>query len=798
MLHNYFIVAWRNIRKNKAFSLINVFGLSVGLAFTLLIGAYVWGELQVNGQLKNADNQYILQSNWKDPNMGYGQLTVAQLPKALKQAYPNLVANCYHWDGVSSTISKGDKHFKESVQIGDSTLLTMYGFKLLYGDRARAFAGPFAVVISAEKAVKYFGKTDAVGQTLSIENFSGQRHDFVVTAVLDDPGRNTVTTMNDPKGNGFFISDAASNFMGRNIDGWNNPYIVGFLELKPGVKPSDLDKPMHTLLLKNAPAQTSANLTPYLVSLKAYYRQPNTRWLYTLSLVSFFILLMAVINFVNMCIARSASRMKEMGIRKVLGGMRRQLIWQFLTESTLVVMIATVVGLIFYVLARPFFSEALGVSIVSLFAFPAYFYLVPVGLALVVGLLSGLYPALVLSALRSVDSLKGKSGAVKESVFTRKTLVALQFGIAIIVLICAVVISQQVNLFFGSSLGYDKDYIVYAPVPRDWSKKGVDNMEAIRYQLEHTAWVKQISLSYDIPNGANSGNSVVYKPGADSTKALAAHILVSDNEFADTYHIPVKAGTFFTPVLRPGDESKVVINEAQAKALGWRDVQKAIGQPIRIQGYPIPLTVCGVIADYHFESMQSKIPLITVVNVNYAQIYRYFSVKLKAGNMQQSIASLQKNWNRLMPGAPFEYSFMDEALKKLYATELQLKQAAYIATVLSVIIVLLGVLGLISLSIQKRSKEISIRRVLGATVRGIMALFMRDFLATVMIAGIVACPIAYLVMTQWLNDYAYKVNISLLPFIGTVAVLTLLTSLLIGLQTIKAASANPAKSLRMN
>lgn len=800
MLKNYIKIAWRNIIKSRFYSLVNIVGLSVGIAFTLLIGAYVWGELQVNRQLKNADSQYILQGKWKDPNMGYALATIADLPKALKDNYPNLVANYYHWDGVTSTVSKGDKHFREGIQIGDSTMLNMYGFKLLYGDRNTALTDPFSIVITTKMALKYFGKTDAVGQTLNIENFSGSKHDFAVSGVMADLPVNSVTCITEDNFNGIYMPASAAKFMGRNLEGWNNVSIVGYIELRKGVKPHDLDKPIHDLVLKNASAQISANLTPYLVPLKDYYLTANNnlvkRMLYTLSFVGLFILVMAVINFINMCVSRSSGRMKEMGIRKVLGGMRKQLIWQFLIESTLLVLLSTLVAMVWYWLARPFFSDVLGKQLVGLFAFPLYFYLAPVLLAIIVGVLAGIYPAFVLSSLKSVDSLKGKLSAVKESVLTRKSLVAFQFGIAIIVLISSLVISQQINLFFSKDLGYNKDYVVYAPLPRDWSKPGVDKMETIRYQLAQMPEVSHISLSWEVPNGANSGNLQVYKPGTDSVRALAAQMLSTDNQYAATYNIPVKAGGFFTPSFAPGDENKVVINETQAKALGWQDVKKAIGQQIRIIGFPAPFTIYGVTADFHFGSMQQQIPPIVFLNVNYYPYYRFFSVKLKPGNIQQSLAALQKNWDRLMPGAPFEYKFMDTALKTLYKTEIQLKKAAYLATILAILIVLLGVLGLISLSVQKRTKEIGIRKVLGSSVMGISVLFLKDFIGVVLIAGVVACPIAYLIMQNWLKNYAYKIAMNLNPFILSITLLTLITALVITLQTIKAALTNPAKSLR--
>jgi len=802
MLKSYIKIAWRSLYKNKVFSLINIFGLSVGIAFAMLIGAYVWTELQVNRQLKDADNQYIILSKWKDPNMGNEIGCIAQLPSALRAAYPNLVANYYHFDGITSNVSKGDMHFRESMQLGDSTLLTMYGFKLLHGNAKTALLDPFSVVLTSRMAIKYFGKTDITGQTLNFENFSGGKHDFIITGVLDETPKNSVTNLNESNNSDFFFTASSAKFFGPMLGGWNNPDMVNYVELQKGADPKAVDKAMLYLLRKNAPAQIVADLTPYLVSLKDYNLAAQggvaKKMIYTLSCIAIFILLMAIINFVNICIGRSAGRMKEMGVRKVLGSLRRQLVWQFLIESILMVLLATLLALVIFLLARPYFSSVLGKEITRLFSFPVYFIPIPFLFALLIGLIAGIYPALILSALRSIDSLKGKLASVKEGVFFRKMLIAVQFGTAAVVFIGAFIVSQQINLFFSNNLGYNKDYVVYAQLPRDWSPAGVQKMEAIRYQLAQLPQVSRVSLSFEIPDGMNGVNMPVYRQGGNPSRTITSQVLNADNQYAATYSIPLQAGTFFKPIYIPADFNRVVINQTQAKALGWSKPNQAIGQQIVLPqiSTTAPFIICGVTADFHFGSMQGRIAPITFTNVNYMAYYRYFSIKLKPGDMQKSLAVLQKKWAQLMPGAPFEYNFMDDALKKLYATELQLKKAAYIATALAVIIVLLGVLGLISLSIQKRTKEIGIRKVLGSSVAGITNLFLKDFLGVVIIAGLVACPLAYLIMQKWLNDYAYKIDISFLPFIASIALLTFITAFLIVLQTIKAAFTSPVKSLR--
>lgn len=781
--------------------MVNIIGLAAGIAFTLIIASYVWSELQVNRDLKNAANQYIIQSKWKDPNQGIELTSLGPLAKQLKEKYPDLVANYYRWDGVTSNVSKADKSFREGIQICDSTMFTMYGFTLLYGNAATAFDGPFSVVITEDKAIKYFGKKDVVGQTLIIENFSGSKHDFIITGVMKMPAKNSATFLTDDNNNQFYIASQNIKYFGRVMEAWQNQYIVSYVELQKGVNPKDLEKPMQYLINENVQPQVAANLKPYLVPLKEYYLSANNslvkKMLYALSGIAFFILLMAVINFINLSVSRSATRMKEIGIRKVLGGLKKQLIAQFLIESVILVFFATLLAVMIAVLARPIFSNVLGKEIPAITDFPLYFILFPLLLIVIVGFIAGIYPAFVLSSLKSVDSLKGKLSSVGEKVLLRKSLVALQFGTATVVFIGAIIISRQVNLFFNSDLGFNKDYVVSIQLPRDWSLNGVAKMETIRKEFAAMPQVANATLSFEVPDGNSSGSAALYKPGSDSTTAVASQLITTDEYYAATFNIPMAAGVFYSQPGAFNDSTKIVINEAQAKALGWKDANDAIGKQVVFQGSGgFTSTIAGVTKDFHFGSMQKSIQPVTFIHVGVNRIFRLMSFKLKPGNISASMEALQKQWSALMPGTPFEYTFMDDTLAKLYTTELQLKKASYTATVLSLIIVLLGVLGLIALSIQKRTKEIGIRKVLGSSVAGIITLFMKEFLIVILIAGVVACPLAYIIMHNWLQAYAYRIEITATPFIVSVVLLALITGVLICLQTIKAANANPVKSLR--
>ncbi|MBB1284245.1 ABC transporter permease [Flavisolibacter sp. BT320] len=796
MLKNYFVIACRHLLKSRSYTAINILGLSIGIGFTLLIAGYVWRELQVNRQLRNVDQQYIIQSRWKDPNMGMDLTTVGPLAKSLKESYPHLVANYYRWDGITSTVSKGDRIFREGLQIGDSTLLSMFGFQLLHGDVKTALKEPFSVVITEDRAVKYFGRKDVVNETVTIEDFSGAKHDFKITGVLQKPVDNSVIHLTPENDNQFFIPDASAPFFGRTLEAWNDAYKVGYIELQPGVKPEALLKPMQDLLKNNGPQEIVANMQPFLLPLSDYYLGQFDgmvrKMLFAVSLIAIFILLMAIVNFINISIGNAAARIKEIGIRKVMGSLHRQLVMQFLVEAIVLVALSTLVALGLYALGRPLFSELLGKPIPGLTAYPVYFVLLPFLLVLCTGLLAGLYPAFVLSKLDATDAVKGKLQSVKANIMLRKTLVGFQICTASLVFIGVLVTIQQVNHFLGNNLGYNKEYVVSVQVPREWTPKGVQHMLTVRNELAKLPETSEVSLTYSIPNGMSAGSTMVFTQGQDSTQAVALETVSTDENYLDVYAILLAAGRYHQHL---SDSLGVVINQSAALALGFPSAADAVGQTAFLPGR-FPVKILGVTNDFHFGSMKQKINPLLMLNVGLNNIYRVLSFKLKPGNAAKSLDAIQKKWAHLLPGSSFEYSFMDDALKQMYASEIRLKKAAKTALVLSFVIVLLGISGLLSLHVQKRTKEIGIRKVVGASSANIRSLFLRDFLPVVFVGGLLSIPLAWLLMQQWLNEYAYRISLTYLPFLISVGVLLLLAAILISIQTARIAVENPVKSLR--
>jgi len=393
-IRSYYRTAVRQIARSRFHATVNIVGLSIGVSFTLLIAMYCWSEWEVNRQLKNAGQQYILTSDWKDPNMGYVLATLGPLARALKENYPALVANYYRFDGMTVIVSNGNKDFREELQLGDSTLLSMYGLPLLQGNARTALDNPFTVIITDDRAMQIFGTTDVVGKSLSIANFSGQKQQFQITGVMKRPARNSVTWLTSE--NTIFVPVSNLAYFGRNMD-WSNGHIANYVELQPGVSPDQLKGPIEHLIKQNANALIAANLHVVPQPLPSYYLHANgdtvQKMIYTLSSIAMFILGMAMINFINLSVSRSHARMKEIGIRKVLGSLRRQLRLQFLAESVLLALSSTCIALLLYQLLAPVFSDILGRNVPHLSDLPVLGWGLIVLFGIFTGWLAGLYPA---------------------------------------------------------------------------------------------------------------------------------------------------------------------------------------------------------------------------------------------------------------------------------------------------------------------------------------------------------------------------------------------------------------------
>lgn len=802
MIKNYFTLGFRHILRHKFFSSINILCLAIGITFSLIIGVYVVNQYGINASLKNVNNQYIIKSNWKVKEMGLDITTFGSLAKTMREEYPTLVANYYRFNPVTNVVSAGDKNFKENIAIGDTTFINMYGFEVLYGNKQHPFADNNSAAITETMAMKLFGEKNAVNKVLSVlTTHDGEKQDYKVTAVLKDIPYNSVTYLLGETYSVYVPTVGNRYYSGGGDPGedWNSPYEVARIELQPGKTPKDLAIPFKQVLAKYTPEKVQQNLTVELASVKNYYLNENDgaarRMIMILSLAALFILLMAVINFVNINIGTSSYRLKEIGLRKVFGGEKKQLILQFVIEAIALTLIAAILSLLAYELLRSVFSQVLNTKLPSIIHFNLKTLLYLVVLILITGFIAGIYPAFVLSSSRVINAVKGKIDTAKGGLTLRKIMLTVQFTLAIIVFICALTVSKQVSYVFNKDIGYNKEQVlVITAFPKQWDSVGINRMIGIKNALKQLPSVKNASLSFEIPD-RKPPNSFDLQPVNGDGRNVLITACGADENYAATFGLKVLSGSCFA---QSGGyiPQQTVLNESAVKALGL-SVESAVGKQVSIPSSPgTTLTIAGVVKDFNYSSLQDKIGPIAFFHVKDARSYRYLSLKLNTANMGEAVTSIRNKWKELSPNSPFEYIFMDEKFQSLYQSELQLKKASGIATILNLVIVFLGIFGVVTFTLIKRTKEIAVRKVLGADIKSIIVLFAKDYAWLMLIANVIAWPVTYLLTSKWLEGYAYRINQDVIPYLIVCLFVFITAFAMIAVQCFKAGLANPLKSLR--
>jgi len=800
MLKNYITIAVRHLVGHKLFSIITVFCLAIGITFVLIIGMYVRNQESVNSSIRDVGNQYMIKSRWKVKGLGMDITTIPPLAKTMKEEYPRLVANYYRYNPVGTVVSVGDDYFKENVAIGDTTLVAMYGLPVLYGDPGNAFPTISSAVITEKTAMKWFGQKNVTGRSVGMQTTAGDFQRYTISAVLKDIPDNSVTSLLGNRYN-VFVPTVGNRFYagGDPSTSWNGASEIGLLELRPGVRSADLAAPFRQVLAKYTKDPFTKNLQVELAPVRDYYLKENNaamqRMVTTLSLIAGFILLMAVINFVNITIGTSAYRLKEIGLRKVFGGAQRQLVFQFIIEAWLVTLLAALISVGLYHLLIPVFDQVLDTHLPSV----TDFSFAGIGLLLsgvvAVGFLAGIYPAFVLSRYAVVHSVKGKVGSAKGGLSLRKTLLVVQLSLAIGVFISTLNVNKQVSYVFSKDLGYDKEQLlVIDAYPKQWDSVGVARMEGIKNGLLRLPVVKAASVSWEVPDRTPPITYDLMSLPKAGNQRLPLEMIMADEDFATTFGLQVTEGTFFSSPTSylPG---QIVVSESAAKALGLTP-GKAAGAIIQLPDGRGQVTVTGVVKDFHYAGLQQAIEPLVFVHVRDTKGYRYLTVKLNSPDMSQAVSQVRAQWKELSPTAPFEFNFMDDRFETLYRSDLQLKKAAGIATGLNLLIVFLGIFGIVAFTLTKRNKEIAVRKVLGADLVDIIRLFLQDYVGLILLANLIAWPLAYVVTNKWLESYAYRINQDIVPYLSVGGFIFLLAFVLIAAQCLRTATANPVKSLR--
>jgi ABC-type antimicrobial peptide transport system permease subunit len=802
MIRNYFTIAIRHLTRHKLFSAINILCLAIGITFSIIIGTYILNQEKVDNNIKDLSNQYIIKSNWKVKEMGMDITTLGPLAKTMKEEYPALVENYYRYNPVATVLSVGNDHFKENIAIGDTTLVTMYGFQVLYGNKEKAFANINSAVITESIAKKVFGTKNAIGKSFNMQTtINGATQEYSVSAVLKDIPHNSVTGLIGTDYN-VFVPTIGNRFYsgGDPAEGWNSIFEVSLIELKPGVDAQQMIQPFKQTLAKYANKNMIENLKVELSPLKDYYLKSNNgsvqKMILALSFIAFFILLMAIINFVNINIGTSSYRLKEIGLRKVFGSIKMQIIFQFISEALLLTFIATLLSLFLYEILRNIFSDILSTSLPAFWNFDVAKIFLLIALTIAIGFLSGIYPAFVLSSLNAISSVKGKIDSGKGGPLLRKSLLVVQFSLAIIVFISALNVSEQMSFIFKKNLGYNKEQLLIIDAyPKRWDSVGVQRMKSVRQQLLQTPEIKNASLSFDIPVRKPPGNITLFPQSAKNNNPLVLSVFAADQHYANTFGLIIAAGAFFNQsgAFIP---NQIVLNESAAKALGFASSDLAVGRQIKQPVGNPTLTVAGVIKDYHYSSFQQQIEPLVIIHFEDMQAYRYMNLKLSTSDFPKAIEVIKKKWKELLPEAPFEYVFMDEQFQSLYKSELQLKKAANIATALNLVIVFMEIFGVVAFTLTKRNKEIAVRKVLGADVKNILSMFVKDYAWLILIANIIAWPLAYIVTNKWLENYAYRIQQNAMPYLFVGFFIFITALMLIAAQCFKVAVSNPIAALR--
>lgn len=800
MLKNYFKIAFRNLRKNKAFSFINIFGLAIGITCFLLIAVFVHNELSYDKCPADAKNIYRV--NLSVTGNGdvaiYPNVDVA-VGEGMKSAFPEIKATT-RISPASDFIKYNDKQFKEEyLAFADSNFLQMFSIPLIEGSNNDALVAPNSVVISKAFVKKYFGDDEALGKSLAV-GIKGTV--YKVTGVIDKVPDNS-----------HFHFDAFLSLSTFHITNgtWNNIGYFTYLLLNKNADPKKLQAKFPQLVAKYvvpenmndmgvslAEARKAINtfifsLQPltdiHLHSNTKYELEPNgdIQYVYIFSALAIFILLLACINFTNLSTARAIKRAREVGIRKVMGSIKKQLIFQFLTESVLLTFFALLCAFILIFFLLPYFNQLANKNIRFGFFLTYQPILAMLSLCFLVGILAGVYPAFFLSSFNTIKVLKGSSSQGSQKKLLRSGLIVFQFFISTALIIATIVVYQQLHYMQNKKLGYDKEQVLVLSDARLLEK----NQDAFEQQLMQDNRVVSATISREIPGSPFiDGTEIFPKNENGNGTEIHTNIYHVDYDYLRTLGIHVLQGRNFSKDFAT-DSSGVVINEAAVRELGWSRTNP-IGKTIVRSGQH-EFKVVGVVADFNYASIKQKIaPLMMLLGRNYGGII----VKIKTTDVENFLSDLKIQWNSFNLGGPLEYHFLDEQFAVLYANEQRTQQIFFAFAIVAIIIASLGLFGLSAFVIEQRTKEIGIRKVLGASVQNVLLLVSKEFLLLVVIAFIISVPVTGWVMHSWLQDFAYRISISVWVFAAAGITAILIALLTVSFQAIKAAVANPVKSLR--
>jgi putative ABC transport system permease protein len=806
MIRNYLKTALRNLLKNKGFTLINVFGLALGLATCLLIVFYVFDELSYDRYNVNADLIYRVNNDIKFGGTE-GSYAIAPAPAAgaLKADFPEIEAVTRFRNVGGNQVRKGNQNIQEDRMIfADSTVFKVFTLPMIEGDPATALTAPHSVVITERTAKKYFDRTDVVGQTLLFDNSTP----YKITGVIKDIPKQSHFNFD------FFLPMTELSESKENA--WLSNNFYTYILFRPGADVKKFEAKLPAFMHTHAGPQIESVLHEdyagfekagnrfdlSLIPLTKIHLRSNSvyeigangsiSYVYIFSAIALFVLLIACVNFMNLSTARSANRAREVGVRKVLGSPRKYLIAQFLTESILVTAVAALIAVFTAWAFLGLFNQLSGKELTVTPA--VFFWMLPALLLiiLVIGCLAGSYPALYLSAFQPIEVLKGKIAAGMKAGMLRSVLVVTQFFISISLIIGTLVIYSQLSYIRHKDLGYDREHVLV--VHNLWRMED-DAARTFKNEVKQLSGVENATMSGFLPTLENNNSSSLFKdPVLDQKRAVLTAIWSADEDYIPTMGIKMLQGRNFSKDMAT-DSTAIIVNEAAAKMLGW---SQPVGQFLYAPADNMlsrldKKHIIGVIRNFNFKSLRDN---VTPMVLYLARDRGALAIRLRSDNIPSLLSQVRSRWEAVAPREQFDFSFMDEDFDAQYRAEQRVGGISITFTVLAIVIACLGLFGLAAYAAEQRTKEIGIRKVLGANISAIVGLLAKDFIVLVLIAIVLAVPLAWWAMHSWLQEFAYRVSIHwwLPAMAGLGAVL--IAFLTVSFQSIRAAVANPIDSLK--
>ena len=793
MWKNYLTIIIRNIRNHKLYSLINVVGLAVGLTSCGLILLWIQHEIKYDQHHLNGDRIYRVLRQVKNKTTGnsyFSNGTLGPLGPALKADFPEIKAMTRIFTG-SSWVQYKDKGFRERFWVADGSFLDVFTFPLLKGDRQALLKHPSSVVVTETVARKYFGNENPIGKVITVEDrYTGG--DYEIVGILKDlPSQSTLRFA--------FLTFTVSSspFMQHVWEVWRKSSyrpIKTYLLLSEGTSPADLERKLPDFTTRYFDLETRANTTYHLQPFRRIYLYSysdygiagggDITYVYLFAAIGALILLIACANFMNLATARSAKRAREVGIRKTVGAHKVQLINQFFSESLFISLLSLLFSISLIELALPAFEQFVGIDL----HFGVSDLLIMIVLTVLMGFIAGSYPAFFLSSFQPIQVLGGKHSHTLKGVRMREVLIVFQFCVSIALIICTGVVYQQLNYIKDKKLGFNKEMVVMMPLfARDrslTSKYELIKQEFLKHPNIRRATASQTTFGY------GGGRELVIPEGIEYEEVRMRRMAV-DEDFLDTFEINVIAGRNLNKDIASDSTNAFILNETAVKQLGWKNpVGKQFTWPLTDRRG----TVIGVVRDFHLRSLHGEIEPIFIFK--WQEKWNWLSVKIGPENVSSTIDFLEAKWKQFIPNRPFESWFLNEYLEEFYLKEIEIFSALEIFTLLAFFVACMGLFGLANFSVEQRIKEIGIRKVLGANLADIFTLLSKEFLKLIAIAYVLALPLAYYAGEQWLQNFAYRINQSVVVFIIGAVSGIIVTLLIVGYQAGKAWSEDPVKMLR--